>query len=199
MDDAHLDGAGLEKALGEHRFDRPVAQLVGMVKQSDQPGHISFTPSGCEAWVDVPSAMIAEAEHIGQQPCKDHSHPVFRLSLKEPADAEGKVLMALLAASAPKSSSLSGMNIPGMAMPGMGMPAMAPPTMASAARAGPGVGGSSAMRAGGCHSFCSGSTLWCMCPVYIPGLGTAYTLYPCGTCINDPVYTAFASPYYPQL
>ena len=81
----------------------------------------------------------------------------------------------------------------------MGMQGMAPPTMASAARAGPGAGGSSPMMAGGCSSYCSGSTLWCLCPVYIPGFGTGYTLYPCGTCINDPVYTAVASPYYAQL
>jgi hypothetical protein len=53
---------------------------------------------------------------------------------------------------------------------------------------------SSAMRKPECFSWCSGSTLICACPVYIPGFGWGYVFYTCGTCINDPILTAFESP-----
>ncbi|SFU67399.1 hypothetical protein SAMN05216417_1146 [Nitrosospira multiformis] len=38
-----------------------------------------------------------------------------------------------------------------------------------------------------CESWCNGSTLWCICRV--PGTGWA-SLFPCGTCIDDPILTA---------
>lgn len=42
---------------------------------------------------------------------------------------------------------------------------------------------------GGCTSWCAGSTLWCACPVRIPGIGMGTVIYPCGTC-SEPVITA---------
>ena len=92
-----LTGSALEKALAEKQFEQPAMQLVGMVKASEKQNNISFAPAGCETWTDVPSAMIEEAEHLGHQSCKDHSHPLFRLSLQEPKDPTAKVLMGLLA------------------------------------------------------------------------------------------------------
>ena len=41
--------------------------------------------------------MIEHADHIGRQACRDHSHPVMRISLKEPEDSEGKIFSVLLA------------------------------------------------------------------------------------------------------
>jgi len=170
-DGAAFDGAGLEQALAEHRFDQPATgHLVGMVRPSQRKGHVSFAPSGCESWVEVPSAMIDEAEHLGERTCRDHSHPVFRLSLREPADPQAKVLMELLTARAPLPSTL---------------PAMVPPEIADALAAGPHGRSVGAMRAR-CQSWCHGSTLICACPVYVPGYGTGYVVYACGTCI-DPV------------
>ena len=176
MGEASIDGAALEKALAEHKFDKSPTQLIGMVKSSEKPGCVSFTPAGCDSWIDVPSDMIAEAEHIGHQPCKDHSHPVFRLSLKEPTDPQAKVLMALLAARAPNSPTT---------------PTMVPADFGGFSRASRSTGTLSPMMSRGCSSFCSGSTLWCVCPVYIPFIGRGAVLYPCGICIN-PVFTAFA-------
>jgi hypothetical protein len=72
--------------------------LVGMVKLSETPGCVAFTPAGCETWADVPVALIESAEHIGERRCDDHHHPVVRMTLKEPADAEAKVLRQLLTA-----------------------------------------------------------------------------------------------------
>jgi hypothetical protein len=53
--------------------------------------------SGCEEWIDVPTAMIDQAEKIGSSRCKDHSHPVFKLQLKEPKTPETRILYSLLA------------------------------------------------------------------------------------------------------
>jgi hypothetical protein len=174
---AALDGAALEKALGEHKFDQATTQLIGMVKASANQAHVSFAPVGCEAWVDLPSAMIEKAEHIGHQSCKDHSHPVFRLSLKEPTDPQAKALWALLTARAPNSLS---------------MPVMAPPNLAGFPGISRDTASFSAMRKPQCQTWCYGSTLMCACSVYVPGYGQGIIIYACGTCIDDPIFTAFA-------
>ena len=95
---ASLTGAALEQALATGRFEQSAAHLTGMVKPSGKPGHIAFTPSGCDSWVDLPTNMIETAEHIGRQTCRDHSHPLFQLTLKEPKDPQAKLLLALVAA-----------------------------------------------------------------------------------------------------
>jgi hypothetical protein len=41
--------------------------------------------------------MIEQAEKVGSSQCRDHSHPVFKLTLKESKSAEGQILSALLA------------------------------------------------------------------------------------------------------
>lgn len=169
-DGAALDGPALERALGEHKFDQAKTQLMGMVKASENEGHVSFAPGGCESWVDIPSAMINEAEHLGDQPCKERSHPVFRLSLNEPTDPQAKVLMQLLAARWPLSGSM-----PAIAPQLAGLPGASPQ------------GPSGVMRTRGCSTWCYGSTLICACPVYIPGRGYGLIVYACGTCISDPV------------
>jgi hypothetical protein len=42
--------------------------------------------------------MIDSGEHVGHRRCDDHSHPVFRITLKEAEGDQAKVLSALLAA-----------------------------------------------------------------------------------------------------
>jgi hypothetical protein len=180
-----LGGAELEKALVNHQFDHASTQLVGMVKASSKQGHIAFTPSGCESWVDLPSDMIETAEHIGHQPCKDHSHPLFRLAIKEPSDPVAKAMLALLAVRPAHPHA-----VPAMAQPSM------QPSMMGVAQANRVTGTNGAMAAPRCNSFCSGPTLWCVCYQYIPWLGIVTTVYPCGSCINDPVYTAFQNGVY---
>jgi hypothetical protein len=76
----------------------PGVALVGMVKPSETPGCVAFTLAGCEAWVDVPVAMIESATHLGERRCDDHRHPVVRMMLKEPAGAEARVFRHLLTA-----------------------------------------------------------------------------------------------------
>ncbi|MFC4173764.1 hypothetical protein ACFOYU_17170 [Microvirga sp. GCM10011540] len=171
---AALDGAGLEKALSDGSLDRTTTQLIGMMKASAEPGYVSFAPAGCGSWVNIPSAMIAEAHHIGHQPCKDHSHPVFRILLNEPADPQAKALMQLMAARTPT------------AMP-MAMPAGLSGFEGEGLPIGPSVG---ELQKPQCTSWCMGPVLMCACPVYVPGKGWAYAIGPCGSCSTDPVFTA---------
>jgi len=98
MTDRIFTGATLEEALKNDDFGMSGTEMTGMVKASKKAGHIAFTRSGCENWVDIPVAAIEKAEQLGKAPCKDHWHPVFKLTLKEPKDAEAKVFAALLAA-----------------------------------------------------------------------------------------------------
>jgi hypothetical protein len=97
MSDQQLTGASLEEALRSGKLDQPALELVGMVKAAEETGKISFTPTDCESWVDIPTDLIEKAEQVGQRPCRDHIHPVFRLQLKQPKDPEAQVLSALLA------------------------------------------------------------------------------------------------------
>jgi hypothetical protein len=101
MAEQEFSGDALVQALEKGELTPPAAAgtaLVGMVKRSDLPGCLSFTPAGCDTWVDMPTSMIEKAVHLGQRRCKDHSHPVVRITLKQPADAEGQLLAKLLMA-----------------------------------------------------------------------------------------------------
>lgn len=98
MTDKIFTGAALEEALKNDDFGLSGTEMTGMVKASKKAGHIAFTRSGCENWVDIPIGLIEKAEQLGKAPCKDHWHPIFRLTLKEPKDAEARVFAALLAA-----------------------------------------------------------------------------------------------------
>ena len=99
MNGQELSGEALLKALEEQTL-APKAPagitLVGMVKQSEEPGCIGFAPAACNAWIDIPTRLIDKAVQLGDRRCGDHVHLVFRITLKEPADAEGKLLGKLL-------------------------------------------------------------------------------------------------------
>lgn len=97
MTETTLSGEELEKALLEGDLAQAQVQLTGMVKPSETEGYISFSQSGCEAWVDVPTSLIEKADHVGHTPCRDHVHPLMEIALKEPEDREAKALQALLA------------------------------------------------------------------------------------------------------
>lgn len=120
MPEDMFDGASLEAALADKRFAKAGAELVGMAKPSDRKGYIAFSKAGCETWVDVPSSMIERAVHRGEVRCKDHSHPLFAITLKEPSDPEGKVLIALLAQAAQGGVAAPGNGLPAPGMPGAG-------------------------------------------------------------------------------
>lgn len=97
MKDKTFTGEALEKALANDELSHPGLELLGMVKASEQKKHISFTLSGCDDWVDLPTGMIEQAEQVGSSRCEDHSHPVFKLTLKKPETSEAQILSTLLA------------------------------------------------------------------------------------------------------
>ena len=100
MPNQPLTGKSLEQALLSGALEQPALELVGMVKAAEEDGKISFSRTDCESWIDVPTDLIESAEQLGHNRCQDHSHPVFRLSLKESNDPAAQVLAALLASSA---------------------------------------------------------------------------------------------------
>lgn len=93
-----LTGAALEQALKSGELDRGGTELIGMVKASAQEGRVAFSAAGCEQWVDIPVGLIEQAERVGTSRCRDHTHPLFRLTLAEGEGEEAKVYAALLAA-----------------------------------------------------------------------------------------------------
>jgi hypothetical protein len=78
-----FSGETLVEALQSGELDHPGLVLTGMVKPSEHPDHVAFARGGCDTWADLPTSMIEQAEHVGSRPCEDHSHPVFRITLKE--------------------------------------------------------------------------------------------------------------------
>lgn len=92
-----FSGESLEKALQEGTLTHSQLVLIGMVKPSEKSGYVGFAMSGCDEWIDLPTNMIEQADHIGQIPCRDHSYSVMKISLTEQSESEGKILLALLA------------------------------------------------------------------------------------------------------
>jgi hypothetical protein len=91
-------GQTLVEALRSGELDQPAGVvLIGMVKESEQPDHVAFARGGCDTWIDLPTSLIEQAEHAGARPCDDHSHPVFRITLRESDDPQAKLLAQLLA------------------------------------------------------------------------------------------------------
>jgi hypothetical protein len=113
-------GQALAEALSAGEFEHPGIVLTGMVKPSEQQDHVSFARGGCDTWVDLPTSMIEQAEHVGSRPCEDHSHPVFRITLSESDDPQAKLLGQLLASQPQLGArpSLAGLRSPGL-LPGM--------------------------------------------------------------------------------
>jgi hypothetical protein len=106
-------GTSLEQAIKSGSLERTGTTLTGMVKESEKAGHIQFARGGCETWLDLPTNLIDEAEHLGQQSCRDHVHPVFKITFKEPKDPTARIFASLLAVPMPASS--------------LGVPMQAPP------------------------------------------------------------------------
>jgi hypothetical protein len=89
-------GRELARALEAHEVPAPGLMLTGMVRATGQSDSIEFTNAGCNSWMTVPVDMVDQAEHLGYGTCRDHSHPVFRLTLKDLEDPMARVLASLL-------------------------------------------------------------------------------------------------------
>lgn len=177
MESQMFSGASLEEALKGDLLDQSEVLLIGMVKQSQTPGYISFTGGGCEHWIEIPTDLIERAERMGSRPCKDHAHPVFRLTLKNPKDPQAQLYASLLAqhsagAGMSPAAPFQGGNAPvaqgpagfqpmaGVGMPGQPMTGMGPGQSTRIGTGGLG-GFGGGLGAWGCwDSTCTTCTLW---------------------------------------
>jgi len=87
-----------EKLQHDKLDDLQTFSITGMVKKSEgKDKKIEFAPGGnCSHWVTIPLDLIEDVEMIKTIPCKDHSHPLVKLNMKNPKTPEGKIFLALL-------------------------------------------------------------------------------------------------------
>lgn len=76
--------------------DLPIRRrFVGVVKESKIANHVSFSPFGCDEWMDIPATLIAKAEVRGTRPCRDHSHPLVEITLGDANEAIAPLCQAM--------------------------------------------------------------------------------------------------------
>jgi len=105
-------GSSLEEALKDGSLEKAALELIGMVKSSEREDHINFARGDCETWIELPTNLIEQAEELGRRPCKDHVHPVFKLTLKEPTGPVARIFASLLATQPSTSSQPGGRRPP---------------------------------------------------------------------------------------
>lgn len=79
---------------------RPSPTRVGMAKHGDGDVLLFSESESCGGWVAVSLDLVESVEVIAWAACKDHTHPVVRLRLLEPAadNKHARLLADLLAA-----------------------------------------------------------------------------------------------------
>lgn len=80
---------------GEIEASTPFA-LMGMVKEAGDSQHLLFASgTDCDTWTELPLSMIESIEVRDVVPCRDHTHPVVKLQLKEPGSDEARAFASL--------------------------------------------------------------------------------------------------------
>jgi hypothetical protein len=94
--------------------------LFGMAKKSDgDEKAIQFAPGqDCGDWITIPLKAITSVEILRTVACRDHSHPLVKLSMKEPDSPDGRLFSSILAGMQPGSGQMS--PTVGAARPGFG-------------------------------------------------------------------------------
>lgn len=82
--------------------------LYGLVKVDEKDSSVLYFSSArsCEQWISIPVSLISSVSHIRNVKCKDHQHPLAKITLAEPDkdNAQAVLFMQLFAqakASAP--------------------------------------------------------------------------------------------------
>lgn len=96
MKDSSYSGSTLEQALKNKELGACSSEFTALVQASDTAGYVCLALGGCDNWVEMPSDMIEQAASVGQFTCKDHTHPVMKIRLKDSGNPEAAVLLALL-------------------------------------------------------------------------------------------------------
>jgi len=125
-----LTATQLFESLQQDKLTAVPVSLVGMVKKSDgKERTIEFSPGGnCSNWVTLPLESIEDVEVIRTVPCKDHTHPLVRLSLKTPKSPEARIFSSLLEGMQPSVEAMQPMFAGRQAVDEWGDPVCGPGT-----------------------------------------------------------------------
>lgn len=90
------------KQLASNELVEPVdLTLFGLAKADENNSSVlCFSPSmSCEKWISIPISLISSLAHVRDVKCKDHQHPLVKITLAEPdkANAEAVLFMQLFA------------------------------------------------------------------------------------------------------
>jgi hypothetical protein len=91
------------------------ASLVytGMLKNAEDDQHLVFANNmDCSNWTEIPIDIIENIEFMQLVPCKDHKHPLVRMTIKEPTSEEAKMFASLARSVSSKSVSGPMMDFP---------------------------------------------------------------------------------------
>jgi hypothetical protein len=85
--------------LKRDEIRRPIV-LFGMVKPAEDDDEYLLFARGyvCANWTRIPLTSIETVEFLNLAPCKDHTHPLVLLHLKEPETDEGRLFSSLVQA-----------------------------------------------------------------------------------------------------
>jgi hypothetical protein len=62
--------------------------MSGLVKPGDDPSTIDFSSTlACERWSPLPLDLVESIDYLRPVACKDHDHPLVRITLKSPDDS----------------------------------------------------------------------------------------------------------------
>ena len=125
-----LTATELFESLQQVNFTVVPISLIGMVKKSEgKDKTIQFSPgANCSNWVTLPLEVIEDVEIIKTVPCKDHTHPLVRLSLKTPKTPEAKIFSSLLEGMQPSPEGMQPMFAGRQAVDEWGDPVCGPGT-----------------------------------------------------------------------
>lgn len=87
-----FSGSELEEALRSGSLRQRSYQIEAMI-HSEKPG-VLVSLGDCETWVELPLELLESAENIGDRPCRNAIHPVFRIKFKKPSDQASQQLLA---------------------------------------------------------------------------------------------------------
>lgn len=88
--------------LAANQLVEPVdLTLYGLVKVDENDSSVlCFSSSlSCEQWISIPVSLISSVAHVRNVKCKDHQHPLAKITLAEPnrEDVSAVLFMQLFA------------------------------------------------------------------------------------------------------
>ena len=74
----------------------PQVGFIGLIMTSDKKSSLLYAhPANCQRWVEIELDHIDKIEHLGEQRCGDHRHPLARVIFKPPATPAHATFLSL--------------------------------------------------------------------------------------------------------